>query len=349
MRHFAIQEDHWYSMLPEDRKKHMVKFENSDVLHTKLSVKERNLETTKVTDGFSLLAKAALALNEKGEKIDDHLSVTMQDFRQYLPNLSESTANGIYKKACTLVHHVVKMTIFPEGNPKSQMVASTRLREHPHLIEKGKAEGEYKCEKTCPHYNALKLCSHVIVTAEANEDLKVFLQFYTKKKEAEKMNLSRLLRTDMPSNPGCKGGKPSTSRRSTSKLPIEKRCRKSYPSSCHTNKGVNVNPFVLKKMNLKIKICQGCRKPLKTSLGEIPFPPYDICISRKEQRPFFDKTIGDMRTPSRETDSHYHLNADCIRAVEKAFDPHHICVPEDLTLDNIHKEKIKAEFHVNLY
>ena len=89
MRHFAIQEDHWYSMLPEDRKKHMVKFENSDVLHAKLSVKERNLETTKVTDGFSLLAKAALALNEKGEKIDDHLSVTMQDFRQYLPNITQ--------------------------------------------------------------------------------------------------------------------------------------------------------------------------------------------------------------------------------------------------------------------
>ena len=153
----------------------------------------------------------------------------------------------------------------------------------------------------------------------------------------------------MPSNPGCKGGKPSTSRRSTPKLPFEKRCRKSYPSSCHTNKGVNVNPFVLKKMTLKIEICQGCRKPLKTSLGEIPFPPYDICISRKEQRQFFDKTIGDMRTPSRETASHYHLNAYCIRAVEKACDPYHICVPEDLTVDNIHKEKIKAEFHVNLY
>ena len=62
-------------------------------------------------------------------------------------------------------------------------------------------------------------------------------------------------------------------------------------------------------MNLKVKICQGCRKSLlkRTSLREILFPPYDICISRKEQRPFFDKTIGDMRTPSRETDSHYHL------------------------------------------
>ena len=247
-------------MLPEDRKKHMAKFKNSDILGTIPSVKQRNLETTKVTDGLSLLANAGLALDEKGEKIEDHLSVSMQDFKQYLPNLSELTANGIYTKACTLVHHVGKMTIVPGGNPKSRMVASTRLRERPHLIEKGKAEGEYKCEKTCPHYNALKLCSHVIATAEANEDLKVFLQFYAKKKEAEKMNLSRLLRTDMPSNPGCKGGKPSTLRRSTSKIPIEKR----YPSSCHTNKGVNVNPFVLKKMNLKIKICQGCHKLLKT-------------------------------------------------------------------------------------
>ena len=174
------------------------------------------------------------------------------------------TANGIYKKACALVHHEGKMTIVPGGNPKSRMVASTRLRERPHLIEKGKTEGEYKCEKTCPHYNALKLCSHVIATAEANKDLKAFLQLYVKKKDAEKMNLSRLLQYDMPSNPVCKGGKPSTSRRSTPKLPIEERYRKSYPSSCHTNKEVNVNPFVLKKMNLKIKICQGCSKLLKT-------------------------------------------------------------------------------------
>ena len=195
MRHFAIQEDHWYSMLPEDRKKHMAKFKSSDILDTILSVKERNLETTKVTDGLSLLANAALALDEKEEKIDDHLSVSMQDFRQYLPNLSELTANGIYKKACTLVHHVGKMTIVPGGNPKSRMVASTRLRERPHLIEKGKAEGEYKCEKTCPHYNALKICSHVIATAEANEDLKVFLQFLCKEKRRRENELEQTFAT----------------------------------------------------------------------------------------------------------------------------------------------------------
>ena len=76
----------------------MAKFKNSDILDTIQSVKERNLETTKVTDRLSLLANAALALDEKEEKIDDHLSVSifLSDFRQYLPNLSELTANGIY-------------------------------------------------------------------------------------------------------------------------------------------------------------------------------------------------------------------------------------------------------------
>ena len=58
-----------------------------------------------------------------------------------------------------------------------------------------------------------------------------------------------------------------------------------------------------------------------------------------------DETFGDMSTPSRDTDSHYHLNVDSISIVVKAFDPHHI----DHTLYDIHREKIKAEFHVNLY
>ena len=76
--------------------------------------------------------------------------------------------------------HIGKMTIVPEGNPKSCVVTSTWLRECPHLIEKGKTEGEYNCDKTCPHYNTFKLCSYAIATAKANTDLKVLLQFYAK-------------------------------------------------------------------------------------------------------------------------------------------------------------------------
>ena len=88
----------------------------SDILDTTRSVKERNLESTKVTDGLSLLANAALAMDEKEENINDHLFVSMQDFRQHLPNLLELTANRIHKKAFTLVHHVDKITIATGGN-----------------------------------------------------------------------------------------------------------------------------------------------------------------------------------------------------------------------------------------
>ena len=56
-------------MLPEDRKKHMAKFKNSDILGTILSVKQKNFETTKVTDGLSSLADAGLAMDKKGEKL----------------------------------------------------------------------------------------------------------------------------------------------------------------------------------------------------------------------------------------------------------------------------------------
>ena len=75
-----------------------------------------------MTDVRSLLANAALALAEKEEKIDYHLSASLPEFKQYFPNLSELTANGILKKACTLVHHVGKVTIVLGGNHCSRRV-----------------------------------------------------------------------------------------------------------------------------------------------------------------------------------------------------------------------------------
>ena len=106
-------------MLPEDHKKYMFRFKNSDILDTILSVKEKKLEATRVTNGFSLLANVSSTLDKKEENIDGHFSVSLQDFRHHLPNLLELTANGINKNTSTLVHHVDKMAIAPGRNPKS--------------------------------------------------------------------------------------------------------------------------------------------------------------------------------------------------------------------------------------
>ena len=61
----------------------------------------------------------------------------------------------------------------------------------------------------------------------------------------------------MPKNPCKKGGVPSTARTASSKLPINERVKRSYPQ----NSIPNVNPFRLKQMNFRIKVCQGCRGP----------------------------------------------------------------------------------------
>ena len=114
-----------------------------------------------MTAVLPLPANAAVALDEKQEKIDYRLFASLPEFKQYPPNFSELTANGILKKGCTLLHYIGKMTFVLGGNPKSRMVAGTRLKKRPQLIEIGKKEAEYKYQQTCPHYNALKLCSRV--------------------------------------------------------------------------------------------------------------------------------------------------------------------------------------------
>ena len=60
-----------------------------------------------------------------------------------------------------------------------------------------------------------------------------------------RINLSLTVGTDMPENPGRKGGVPSTARRASPKLPINERVKRSYPQ----NSIPNVDPFRLKQMN----------------------------------------------------------------------------------------------------
>ena len=81
------------------------------------------------------------------------------------------------------------------------------------------------------------------------------------------INLSLTVRTDMPKHPGRKGGVPSTARRSSPKLAINERVKRLYPQSSIPN----INPFRLKQMTFRIKVCQGCRGPLQSSLGTCHF------------------------------------------------------------------------------
>ena len=121
------------------------------------------------------------------------------------------------------------------------MVEGRRLKERSYLVTPGKGTGEYKCEKNCPQYNGICICSHTVVTAQSNGELLDFLKRFQQSRSKKATNLSSVVKTDMPKYPSLKGGVPSTARRSHQKLPIAEHVKRTY-AACDTQV-TNTNPF----------------------------------------------------------------------------------------------------------
>ena len=79
--------------------------------------------------------------------------------------------------------------------------------------------------------------------------------------------------------------------RSSPELPINERVKRLYSQ----NSIPIVNPFRLKQMNLQIKICQGCRGPLQSSLGTVTDAPFDFCVATGQEG------AADLQSPSNGT------------------------------------------------
>ena len=104
-------------------------------------------------------------------------------------------------------------------------------------------------------------------------------------------------------------------------------------------------PFTLKFLNLRIKICQGCRNlfhPLHDT------PPYNLVVFRKECRPY--RQVGIVKTPSVLSNAHYHITLSCIRAAEPSFLPSQLVIPPDVAvnLSNEHKQYISLSLGISV-
>ena len=101
--------------------------------------------------------------------------------------------------------------------------------------------------------------------------------------EEKNGNLTALARTDMPANPGKKGGQ-STSRVRPERLPVDDVTKREYASKRHSYATPPNNElFLLKQITNRIKICQGCRTSIRGRGGRIENPPFDFCVSRMEK------------------------------------------------------------------
>jgi len=295
----------------------------------------RVVPTSASTNGLDILASAVLSIQSEVPPIDQKsLDVSLEEFKGAYPTQSPAIIEGIYHKATKIINSNTLMTFAPGCDKYARRVASTRLNES-HRVLRGKSKGDYKCDKLCPHWQGMKLCSHSVAAAQSNGELKFYLN---RKRKSSKISVTPLVRTDMPLCPGSKFNT-SSKRKKVAKIPIEQRVKKTYNSP----NAPNTNPFVVKKMTNQISKCQGCRGSLRDGSDKIPPPPYDFCVSRMERRPYHDKT-GILRTPAKESNAHYHLTLNCVSEDNPSFQAAFLEVPIDIGLTESHFSYIKKEF-----
>ena len=99
---------------------------------------------------------------------------------------------------------------------------------------------------------------------------------------------------------------------------------------------VSPYPFTLKVKTARIRICQGCRIPFQSDCQA----PLDIVVSRLECRPY--KHDGVTKTPTAPSNSHYHVNMQCILSADPTFVSHKLVIPEAVRvyLDHSHSQAI---------
>ena len=288
-----------------------------------------------------------ISLESPGNETCVHM-MPLDEFKIFFTDQPFETIKGIYEKAKLILEKKNAIVPAPGCDPKARMVESTRFKDKPHLVIPGK-KGEYRCEKNCPHYNGIRICSHSVATAQQNGELSQFLIWFRQSFSKKGVNLTSTVKTDMPKNPGRKGGKQRTSKRSAKKLPVAERVKRTYiaeVTSSTPTQTPNTNAFYVKKMNSRIKVCQGCRGSLKSGNGVIQYPPFDYCVARQERRQFTDRNSGHLRMPSRETAAHYHLRVACIKTEEPSFVPGSLQISDELNLSPVHEAYLHAEFGI---
>ena len=123
-----------------------------------------SIDQERCLSSLDVLADAALSssVQDTSGPCVSNMSLPFSEFRVYFHGQPQEAVKGMWDKAVELVSSPGKIPSAPGCDPTSKIVASHRFKDRPHLVTKGKANGEYRCEKNCPHWNGIKICSHTI-------------------------------------------------------------------------------------------------------------------------------------------------------------------------------------------
>ncbi len=106
-----------------------------------------------------------------------------------------------------------------------------------------------------------------------------------------------------------------------------------------------VNPFLVKLLNNRIKKCRGCNREFSRKVdGSPPDPPLNLVICHEERRPYRD--ASNATRLSRPQNVYYHANLSCIRSNHPAFIGKEVKIPTDVKqlLSSEHYKYLREHF-----
>ena len=150
----------WSKMRPEQRKMLITDFDSSSL---------RSSGKTKA------IAAAVSQSSETGCTTPSYLSIDAED--SGIETLPLVTLQCMWEKASKLLTMGNGITAAPSDDKKARMTSSFSGKT-PHFVS-SRSGGQYVCDSTCIQWNSAKICSHTLAVAEANGELKQFLQWYS--------------------------------------------------------------------------------------------------------------------------------------------------------------------------
>ena len=144
-----VSEETWCSMTIEKRQLHIEKVFDTDISNCELPQNSR-VSTSPIPSADNPTVNTSPPATESQTVI---LGLTSNEFACRLERyIHKETAAGIWEKASCLLSESEKISVAP-GCPKgSRMVASSSNVKRPHLVTRGKVEGEFRCDKSCPNW-----------------------------------------------------------------------------------------------------------------------------------------------------------------------------------------------------
>lgn len=183
-RHLEIKESDWFRMSRDQRERHLKKVAQVNLISASTDATLRECE------------------------FEAQLPISPEEFHCGLKIPLESV-RGIWKKASELLSDSTAISSAPGFGPECKMVAS-RKGKCPHLVTKSTG-GKFSCDKECPNWRSIGLCSHCVAVAHTNGNLEEFCNSYRKSKRVP--SISQLLLTGLPSGIGNKGNRVSKKRK----------------------------------------------------------------------------------------------------------------------------------------